>query len=80
MSQRTPIYQYLYLENGDKIFPGYDQDNMFTSENQFFGMYSYVGQGIVNGWQIIWMGCKTNPYVMQQRQALIDAFHQNPFS
>ena len=80
MSNRTPIYKYLYLEQGDLIYPQFDQDNMSTSENQFFGMYDYIGQGIVNGWQIIWMGCKSNPYVMQQRQALMDAYHQNPFS
>lgn len=80
MSNRTSIYKYLYLEQGDLIYPQYDQDNMYTSENQFFGMYDYIGQGIVNGWQIIWMGCKSNPYVMQQRQALLDSYHENPFS
>jgi hypothetical protein len=80
MSKRTPIYKFLYLERGDEIYPGYDQDNMQTIENQIYGMYSYLGQGIINGWQIMWMGCKTNPYVMQQRQALINAYNLNTFS
>jgi len=80
MPNRTPFYNFLYLEGGDVIYSGYDQDNMFTAENQFFGAYDYIGQGIVNGWKILWMGCRTNPYVMQQRQALQDAYREDPFS
>jgi len=80
MSKKTPIYQFLYLEAGDVIYPQYDQDNMTTAENEIFGMYDYFGQGIISGWKIHWMGCKPDPYVLQQRQALIDAYNSNPFS
>ena len=80
MSKRTPIYNYLYLESGDVIYPGYDKDNQFTSENQIFGMYSYLGQGIISGWTIHWMGCLSDAYVLQQRQALIDAYRTDRFS
>jgi len=80
MSKRTPIYNFLYLENGDVMYPGYDQDNQFTAENEIFGMYSYLGQGIISGWTIHWMGCLSDSYVLQQRQALIDAYRTDRFS
>ena len=80
MSKLTPIYNFLYLEDGDIIYPGYDQDNMTTAENQIFGMYDYLGQGIISGWTIHWMGCTSDAYVLQQRQALLDAYRTDPFS
>lgn len=80
MSKRTSIYKFLYLESGDIIYPAYDKANMSTAENQIFGMYDYLGQGVIEGWQIYWMGCTSNPYVMQQRQALIEAYNSDPFS
>ena len=80
MSRRTPIYNYLYLEDGDIIYPGFDQDNMATAENEIFGMYDYFGQGIISGWTIQWMGCTSDPYVLQQRQSLIDGYRTDPFS
>ena len=80
MSQRTPIYNFLYLDNVETIYPGYDQDNMFTAENEIFGMYDYFGQGIIDGWTIHWMGCLSDPYVLQQRQALLNAYRSDPFS
>jgi hypothetical protein len=80
MAQRTPIYNYYYLENNDVIYPGFDLENMQTSENAFTGIYYYFGQGIISGWKIHWMGCKSDPYVMQQRQALTDAYRTDQFS
>ncbi len=80
MSNRTPIYNFLYLEDGDVIYSGYDQDNMITGENEIFGMYSYFGPGIIDGWTIQWMGCVSDPYVIQQRQALIEAYRTDRFS
>jgi len=53
---------------------------MTISENQFSGAWSYFGPGIINGWEIKWMGCKSDPFVMQQRQYLIDAYRSQPFS
>ena len=80
MSKRTPIYNFLYLELGDVIYPGLDQDNMQTAENQIYGMYDYLGQGIISGWTIHWMGCTSDAYVMQQRQDLINAYRADRFS
>ncbi len=80
MSKRTDLYNFLYLEDGDDIYPGYDRENMLSVENQVFGMYEHFGPGVISGWQIYWMGCVSNPYVMQQRQLLIDGYRYNPES
>ena len=80
MSKITPIYNFLYLEDGDVIYPGFDEENMQTAENEIFGMYDYFGQGIISGWVIKWMGCTSDPYVLKQRQDLIDAYRDDPFS
>lgn len=80
MSNRTSIYNFLYLEDGDVIYSGYDADNMNTAENQFYGAYSYMGQGIIEGWTIHWMGCSSDQYVQSQKQELIDAYRNDPFS
>jgi len=52
MSQRTNIYNYLYLEFGDKWYPAYDQENMLTAENQLEALYKFVGPGIITGWNV----------------------------
>jgi len=80
LSKTLPIYGYIYLENGDVIYPQWDQNNMTINENQFYGAWSYFGPGIINGWNISWMGCKSDPFVMQQRQLLIDGYRTQPFS
>jgi len=80
MSNRTPVYNFLYLEDGDIIYSGYDSDNMNAAENQFFGTYSFFGQGVISGWEIYWMGCTSNPYVMLQREALLNAYRDDPYS
>lgn len=53
---------------------------MSTAENEIFGMYDYFGQGIIDGWSIHWMGCLSDPYVLEQRQALLNAYRTDPFS
>jgi hypothetical protein len=80
MSKLTNIYKFLYLEAGDKIYAGFDRENQFAIESQIFGMYDYLGQGIIEGWNIYWMGCTSNPYVMQQRQDLLNAYRTDRFS
>ena len=52
MSQRTNIYNYLYLQFGDKWYPGYDKENMQTAENQLEAMFKFVGPGIIEGWDV----------------------------
>jgi len=52
MSNRTNIYKFLYLEDGDKWYPGYDYENMVTVENQLQSLYRFVGPGILDGWDV----------------------------
>jgi hypothetical protein len=80
MSQRTPVYNFYYLQANDIIFPGYDYENQITAENEIKGVFDYFGQGIISGWRVHWMGCTSDPYVMQQRSALINGYNSAPFS
>ena len=80
MSKITPLYKFVYLESGDIIYPFYDSENMQTIEQQLVGSYTYFGQGIINGWNILWMNCKSDSFVMQMRQLLVDSYNTNPFS
>ena len=52
MSNRTEIYKYLYLQDGDKWYPGFDYENMLTAENQLQSMYRFIGPGVINGWDV----------------------------
>jgi hypothetical protein len=52
MSNRTDIYKFLYLQDGDKWYPGYDYENMLTAENQLQSLYRFVGPGVLNGWDV----------------------------
>lgn len=52
MSNRTDLYKFLYLQDGDKWYPGYDYENMLTVENQLQSMYRFIGPGVINGWDV----------------------------
>lgn len=39
MADRTSVYKFLYLQNGDKMYPGFDYENMLTVENQYQGLF-----------------------------------------
>ena len=75
MSKRTSIYKYLYLELGDKWYPGYDYENMLTAENQLQGLYKFIGTGVIEGWEVT----KLSDYVLEQK-SLITAWRNNPDS
>ena len=52
MSNRTNIYKFLYLQEGDKWYPGHDYENMLTVENQLQELYKIVGTGVKSGWEV----------------------------
>jgi hypothetical protein len=41
------------MELGDRLWPGFDKRNMFTVDNELYGLYSFIGTGIKTGWEII---------------------------
>ena len=50
MAQRTSQYRFVYLQYGDKWYPGYDYENMLTVENQFEYLYKFIGPSVGLGW------------------------------
>ena len=52
MADRTSVYKFLYLKNGDKWYPGFDYENMLTVENQYQGLFNIVQPGILSGWTV----------------------------
>ena len=72
MAQRTNIYNYLYLQYGDKWYPGFDKENMLTAENQLEAMFKFVGPGIIEGWDVY----KLSDY-RENQLLLIDAYLEN---
>ena len=45
MGKVTPIYSYYTLQQGDIVYPYFDETNMVTTDNQFGGLYGFVGTG-----------------------------------
>jgi hypothetical protein len=52
MANRTSIYKFLFSQFGDIWYPGYDYENMLTAESNFSGIYSFLGPGVINGWDV----------------------------
>ena len=50
MAQRTSKYRFVYLQYGDKWYPGHDYENMLTVENQFEYLYKFIGPSVGLGW------------------------------
>lgn len=81
MPKRTPFYNFYTLEYGDKIYPGFDQDNFFTIENETYGIFTYLGPGVITGWDVTSM--KYDPTnvlsatIELEKQQLIDAYRTN---
>ena len=75
MSNRTEIYKYLYLQDGDKWYPGYDYENMLTAENQLQSMYRFIGPGVINGWDVEKLSLNRTDQIQ-----LLDAYISDPNS
>lgn len=86
MSQSTPIYDFYTLEEGDILYPVFDQNNMMTADNEFAGLYGFVGPGIISGWEVTKMipseaySKAVNLAIVTETNDLIDAFNTAPTS
>ena len=70
MSKRTPIFDFYTMEINDTLYPGYDQDNFHTVENQISAHYQFVQPGVLSGWLVTPMA---GDHVSQK--ALIDGYN-----
>jgi len=79
MPKIPDIYRYYALtELRDVWYPGYDERNMTTTENQFSALYEFVGPGVLSGWEVTMMpselrGDTIGTDELSERSALIDA-------
>jgi hypothetical protein len=73
MSNRTNIYKFLYLQEGDKWYPGYDYENMLTVENQLQELYKIVGTGVKSGWEVTKLSDERTDQIN-----LLDGYLDNP--
>ena len=75
MPLRTSTYKYYTLSLGDKWYPGYDYENMSTSENQLSALFSFVGPGVLEGWLV-----EALSNFRDEQISLIDGYLNNPSS
>lgn len=86
MGKITPIYQYYTLTQGDIVYPVFDERNMLTTDNSLGGLYSFVGPGIIGGWEVtklIYDATYTetlNNTIREEQIDLIDAYNSDPDS
>ena len=73
MSNRTNIYKFLYLQEGDKWYPGHDYENMLTVENQLQELYKIVGTGVKSGWEVTKLSDERTDQIN-----LLDGYLDNP--
>ena len=80
MGKVTPIYSYYTLQQGDIVYPYFDETNMVTTDNQFGGLYSFVGTGIISGWEVtkllsdVSYSDVLNATIRNEQIALIDGY------
>lgn len=83
MGKVTPIYSYYTLQQGDIVYPYFDETNMVTTDNQFGGLYSFVGTGIISGWEVtkllsdVSYSDVLNATIRNEQIALIDGYLDN---
>jgi len=53
MPTESLIYKLRSVGDGDKVYWDIDRVNMGTIESQLFGLFTFVGGGIVNGWEVL---------------------------
>ncbi len=53
MPTETLVYKFRSVGEGEKVYWDVDRVNIGTIENQFFGLFTFVGGGIVNGWEVL---------------------------
>jgi len=50
---KTRIYQYNWLANNNVWIPRLDKERFQILENSLLGIFNYVGQGILDGWEVL---------------------------
>lgn len=50
MANLTPNYSFLYLQQGDVLYPGFDYENMLIAENQLEFAFKFFGPCVGSGW------------------------------
>jgi len=77
MAQISKFYNFYELETGNIWYPGFDQENMDTIENELSGLYKFVGPGVLSGWQVTSMALTgnstTDNAIIDARNVLINA-------
>jgi len=49
----TSVYKFTYLNNNDYLSSQIDKNRFQISENEIYGIYEFVGPGVVSGWDVI---------------------------
>ena len=86
MGKITPIYQYYTLSQGDIVYPVFDERNMMTTDNSFSGLYTFVGPGIISGWEVtklisdLTYSENLNDTIRSEQIQLIDGYNLDPDS
>ena len=52
MSKTSEIYNLVMMQQGDILHPYFDERNMTTVDHELAGLYSYVGPGVLSGWDV----------------------------
>lgn len=73
------------LELGDIWYPKYDRENMNTVENQLNALISFVGPGVIDGWDVTKMSIPSgdddsDALYRSEQLALIEAYDSDPYS
>lgn len=82
---KTSKYSYNMLELGDIWYPGYDRENMETVENQINALISFVGPGVIDGWDVTKISIPSGDDTIDadyraEQLALIQAYDADPYS
>ena len=82
---KTSKYSYNTLELGDIWYPEYDRENMHTVENQLDALISFVGPGVIDGWDVTKMNVtgtssEEDALYRSEQLALIQAYEEDPYS
>lgn len=86
MGKVTPIYRYYTLSQGDIVYPVHDERNMLTTDNSFGGLYTFVGPGVIEGWEVIKFSYdpllteQQNNSIRAEQISLFDAYNSDPNS
>lgn len=77
MPIKSPRYNFDMKQYGDRVYYDTDQSNMYTVENEISGLMGFIGNGVINGWDVVFMGLigntATDNETIQYRLSLFNA-------